>query len=489
MKSIPHLKTYITGFALGIFFLYNLSIDLIQYNNFPLMGDMTESVLPLPNMEKVMQDPFGIETIVSKEYTHNPNRFFSHWFLNKAFRIFPQAFQLGLSPIDSVYATSALCKLLFQLSLVLLICYTIAGRISKALLLPAILLIPLFQTKGLVQYIGLVDPSIAYTFFYILPTLFIILYFLPLIQNYYHNKEIVYSWKTALPLLILAILASFSGPLNPGIALIVTLILVFQKLISSFAKAREFSFFYRIVQAIRSVPGSYYYYLLPISLLSLYSLYLGTFNSAKFWETLPLSEMYQRLPQGLFLTFIETPWFFLLGFIASVNIYLIVRQENPTAESQKIIATFKWVALFAAIYILLLPLGGYRSYRPFIIRYDTFMPVTILIFFTFVLSTNYVLTQFKFQRGRIWYVSTLAIILLVFTINDIPDITQNDCERAALEVIAQSPEEEVILSHNCGITSWETIHKPEDSYYNGQMLYLWNITDKPKTFYYIPPAE
>lgn len=54
---------------------------------------------------------------------------------------------------------------------------------------------------------------------------------------------------------------------------------------------------------------------------------------------------------------------------------------------------FKWIGVFSLFYILLLPLGGYRDYRPNVLRHDTILPITLSLIFVlvkqlFILSIN-----------------------------------------------------------------------------------------------------
>ena len=60
-----------------------------------------------------------------------------------------------------------------------------------------------------------------------------------------------------------------------------------------------------------------------------------------------------------------------------LNIFFILRKKQ-NENGKKLISRVKWIALFALIYILILPLGGYREYRPNIIRGDTLLILYIL---------------------------------------------------------------------------------------------------------------
>jgi hypothetical protein len=63
-------------------------------------------------------------------------------------------------------------------------------------------------------------------------------------------------------------------------------------------------------------------------------------------------------------------------------------------KGKKMIRILMWIGIFTFMYIMLLPFGGYRPYRPRIIRYDTFMPVTIALIYYFGASTYFINPSF-----------------------------------------------------------------------------------------------
>ena len=172
---------YLLYIGLLIFILFNLSNSFKQYYAATLDGDVVESVLPYSGIQKTFDDPTGIKTIINKDNHHNPNRFFSHYFLHKTFRVVPPIFQKFVDPVESVYYTSACSKLVMQLIILLLLATIICGAInifSLKFISTAAILIPFFQTNGwrLVCEIGIIDRSVSYCFFYTLPLIFLLLY-------------------------------------------------------------------------------------------------------------------------------------------------------------------------------------------------------------------------------------------------------------------------------------------------------------------------
>jgi len=219
------------------------------------------------------------------------------------------------------------------------------------------------------------------------------------------------------------------------------------------------------------------------SALSIYSLVLGMFNSQNDITHISLLELYSRIPQGLF-TLISTKlgWPILITFII-VNIILIKR-GSQSKERQQILILFKWILFFAFIYILLLPLGGYRWYRPNAIRYDTFLPVTLACIWVFARSSYYLLNELKSQKKTIYTIFITGFVLF-FSINDNTNFGDTSCEIEQLKRLSSSSENPVVLPDHCTVLSWEIIKDPADSKLQGELIYHWNITSEPKTYYQV----
>jgi hypothetical protein len=79
----------------------------------------------------------------------------------------------------------------------------------------------------------------------------------------------------------------------------------------------------------------------------------------------------------------------------------------------------------------------------------------------------------------------ISLILLFFIYKDKIYIF-NECEKASLYTIANSTGDVVILDNDCSVVGWGAIYTPEGSKDYAELLYLWNITDKPKLYYNRP---
>ena len=178
--------------------------------------------------------------------------------------------------------------------------------------------------------------------------------------------------------------------------------------------------------------------------------------------------------------FTQKVGFPLLLSMIILNLILINRQQK-TEESKRILFFLKWIGVFILIYVLLLPLGGYREYRPNIVRRDTFLPVTLCIFYTYGMTSFFLIKNFISKNKR-WYISLLVIIGLIFTSVDIPNFEHNKCERNALEKISKSKNEVVELDNDCFVMTWIKVDKPEFTSTNSKMLQIWNITKEPRLY-------
>jgi hypothetical protein len=166
-----------------------------------------------------------------------------------------------------------------------------------------------------------------------------------------------------------------------------------------------------------------------------------------------------------------------------INAFLLKKVQ--TYESAKLLNLFRWIGIFCLVFTLLLPFGGYRPYRPLIIRYDTIMPVTIALIYIFTVSSFYLInhTEGKSEKK---FLSYIVLILLVFTVADFKGLGKNRCEKEAFQKMATSPEKIVQLPKDCFIMNWENISDYRQSENRAELIYRWNITPEKKLFYNLP---
>jgi hypothetical protein len=241
------------------------------------------------------------------------------------------------------------------------------------------------------------------------------------------------------------------------------------------------NFFSRISHAIQNIPNEILFYLIPICIFSLYSLFLGKFNSVDLYNKMPLLDLYSRLPKGIYYSFTQKLGFPILFLILTINT-LIIYFKYRTPEGKKLLKLFKWIGFFALVYILLLPLGGYRSYRPYILRYDTIIPITLSLMFIFAKTTIFILNNSQ-RKQKYWYIPLVIFVLFVFANADEPEFDKNSCERNAILQIANSKEKIVKIDDNCTVLSWIIIDNPQQSELNTKLLKIWKIIDEDKLYY------
>lgn len=473
------------GFILMLgFLLLDLGYSFQQHLAQPLDGDMAWNLLPAAEVQPILESPFGLLAIQGETYA-NPNRFFCHWSFREYLTEVPHFLQQWVEPVDSVYLACALAKLAIQLGVLVLLACLITGHFKFwhfDFLLAAVLVTPFFQTNGYRTYMGIIDPSTTYTFFYALPCLVLLVYLVPFFWQLFHGRRLLKAGWLKLVWLFWAIVVCLSGPLNPGVVLTAVLLLGIQHLRTNWSRSEKGGGLGKMKSLVAFAPHYWWFFLVPISLLAVYSLWLGSFNSLSIANKVPVVELYAKLPAGVYYQFTQKLGFPVLLLAIGINIWLI-KTKFKGEKKQRILSLFQWVGLFCLCYLLLLPLGGYRDYRPLVLRYDTIMPVTIALMLLFGISSHYLLHQFR--DGSSWrYGVFIVTIAAIFTFADEPEFDNNFCERNALAVIAASTESVVILEEDCSVLDWETIQSPERSQENGRLLTVWGITERDKLYYY-----
>lgn len=483
-KQTANMNKRLLYFLLLALLLADIGYSFIQHINQPLDGDMAWNIVPADDVKPIFEHPLGIATILNNQTYANPNRFFCHWIYREYLIKVPLELQKLVNPIDSVYLACAISKIVLQVLLIILLAMAITGTknmLRTDFMIAAVLVTPLFQTNGYRSYMGIIDPSTTYTFFYALPCAILLLYLLPIILQYYHGQKPSGSLFMKILWIPLAFIVCLSGPLNPGVVLIFSMLIILTNLAGNYRLSTQQGMIKKVTEAITLIPKNYWFYLMPVGLLSLYSLFLGRYNSITIDTMIPLSEMYSKLPAGIYYQFTQNLGFPVLFITLAINM-IMINKKYKTAEGKKILNIFKWIGLFALCYFLLLPLGGYRDYRPYILRYDTIMPVTLSLILIFGVSTLFLIRNMP-GKQKAWYLPVIAGVLLIYTNADNAGFDKNQCERVALKEISQSNEAVIALKHDCSVLDWRKINNPAESTLNGQLLTIWGITQEDKLYY------
>jgi hypothetical protein len=469
---------------LFLFLLADTAYSFLQHYHAAIDGDLAANVLHASDVDKIISDPLGLKVLLHNEVYPNPNRFFAHWTLSEYFRTFPFAFQKFTGAINSIYLSCALIKTIVQALLIFLIAVFVnivmGKRNAKDLLLPAALVAPLFQANGYNRILGIIDPSITYTFFYAMPLCYIIPFFIPYFKAWIKGEQVKLSIFTRLALAVLLFIICFSGPLLTGIMLIVCPLVLLYSMRLNIARGNG-SYLPKAFNAVRSIPKDVLFFFIAGCIMSLYSLYIGGRNVSNFTDTytISLGERFARLPLGLFNILTQKPAFPLLLLAIGINAYII--KKHDTTKGKQLLFMIKCIGIFSLIYILLLPFGGFRSYRPNIVRYDTIMPVTVCLMFFFAASSCYLLSILT--RRKTGYITGIIALLLIFSAVDNPSFRSNQCEKNALEEIARSTQDTVMLASDCTVMAWGPIKDPAASELNAELLQYWGVTEKKKLYY------
>lgn len=472
--------------VLIVLLIADIGYSFLQYYNTPFDGDMAGGIVPAEDVKPILDNPLGFKVFNEQALYPNPNRFFCHWSFYEYFNKVPIFLQNFTNSINSAYLACAIAKILIHVTILFFIGLSISGKVFKLdFILATTLITPLFQANGYRGFIGIIDPATTYTFFYALPTILLLIYFVPLILKYLFGREYKIMKTLRFFWLPLALISSLSGPLNPGISLVVSVLMLSKFMFSNFRTSKGIIWHVRLKHLIKNIPNDYFFYLIPISVFSLYSLYLGKFNSVDLSHEISVWILYTRLPQGIFNIVTMKLAFPVLLSILLVNT-LLIRFLLPTSEGKRILNIFKWIGIFSLVYILLLPLGGYRDYRPNVLRYDTIIPITICLMYVFGKTTVFLFNNIS-AKQKYWYVPLIALIVFIYANSDRLEL-RNKCEKEALVQIANSQEDIVEIQDKCTVLSWNVIEKPQESKMNVELLKIWRIIDKDKLYYYKPPV-
>lgn len=445
---------------------------------------MAPVIIPNVAFNHVMHDPFGIGVILNNETYAAPNRFFAHWTMMKYFRSVPLFLQNFISPLNSVYAACAIAKTVMQLMMILILSSFISGTsriLRKDFLVASVIITPMFQIAGYYETMGIITRSITYSFFYALPIMLLLLFFLSFYLKFSKQKPIVFNPVLKIVLLVLIIFLSFNGPLIQGVILIACPLILFQKFGFHFRNQNENSFFKKVRLSLKKIPVQLVFYLSVFSLLCLYSLYIGTYNSENFEVTVPVTERYLKLLSGLYSYLTDRLGIPLLMLSVLINFFLL-KKFGDKAQTGKILIMMKWICFFIVAYLLLLPLGGFRIYRSNILRFDTAIPITICLIFLFGISTFFLLNNLSGKLRTPFLIYT-SLLLLNFTLVDNSLVWGNYFEREAITQIVNSKKDIVEVAGNTPVMSWENITDYKNSEMNSELLQIWNVTKEKKLYY------
>ena len=462
-----------------VFFLLLIMADLVfsfrQYNNSPVDGDFAYIVLGAAPYDKVLTDPLGISALKGETYAA-PNRYTAHAVMSGYFRNIPLWLQAFVEPIQSLYISIAITKLLVHIALLILLSYfcCLWARFSwKKFLLIAVLLSPFFNyAGGFTYYMAIIDQAITYVMFYALPMALMLLFYLPFFRYYIIGKLPTSKFFILFWLLFLTVMVFF-GPLSAPIFLISSLLILGYGFLKNFFLIYDPDPFKRAWGAFKDIHLALRIIFTSAILLSLYNIGIGTQNIENQWSSLPLEERFALLPKGLYEAFINPSsgllYLTLAVVVNSILLYVFYRRQNRRWFKLTLFLLF-----FCGVYIVLLPLGGYRSYRPLIIRRDTILPIVIILLYIWGSSSALILWQLKKWKQFV-YLMAIAALLVFYTDKDNISGYSNECEKMMINKLAKAEEPCVLLPRECGVLQWSFNTECSDSQNMAQLLEYYHI--------------
>jgi hypothetical protein len=477
-----------------IFIIYN---SFSRYLSFPLDGDLPAIVLPSPVLAPLMNDPFAIKVLLYDSVYANPNRFFAHFFQMEYFKYVPLWlqtmsspielwFQNMSSPIDSIYIACAIAKIFIHISLIYLIAIYVTNKKKiwdTDILLVAAITTPLFQTYGYYVWMAIIDHSITYAFAYGLALVFLVAFFLPFFNMGLGRRDFGLRLYEILFLIILLIINMFNGPLNVPASLIICSGVLSCYFAKNYQFYKEYHLVNRLIISIKYIPKSILYFFSFALLVGIYSYYIGRNNSQNLWESLSILERYRRLPHGFWFQYtfkLGQP--LLIGML--ISNFFIISKLNPSPEARKMLRLLKWFGVLSLVYLLLLPLGGYRAYRENIIRFDTVLPITLISILFYSYSTFYLLKNLA-AKYKFLYSLIIIIVSLVYINADEFFVVKKlgQCEKKSLQILANSTERIVFIDTDCSVLNWGKTLSADASKEKTSLLLHWNVLKEQKLYY------
>ncbi len=475
------MKKSILKIILILLLLIDIVYSFIQHFNMTMDGDMVSIILGYPEL---MKDPFGLGVLLHNKIYGAPNRFFVHAMMRGYFKTAPFLFQYITDPIDSIYLSIAFAKTFIQVFIIWLLASYISGTkniLQEKFLIAAVLITPLFQTAGYNAYMGVICGAPTYAMFYGWTLALLLLFFLPFFEHTIHKKQIRFNNILKVTLLLFTIVLSLSSSIVPGVALIICPMTILYLWKQAFTEFSSMTLFNRIFKSFKTISSQLLFIFSFFCIVSLYSIYIGRNNVDNFLTSVSIIERYMRLPLGVYYIFTQKLGMPLLLFMIILNLFLLSKQEQ-NEETKRIFFHLKWIGIFCTIYTLLLPMGGYREYRPNIIKSDTFLPVILSMFYLYGISTVYLLKNTR-KKFKSIYLTGIIIFLFVFTNSDISSLNENSCERNALQTISHSNEKIVLLNNDCTVMQWSKITDYHNSEGNAELMKYWGITKEKKLYF------
>jgi hypothetical protein len=455
---------------------YEFGFATLQYHHTKIDGDFAGIVLPNEWYARVLKDPLGIDALLKQEKYQATNRFTTHYVMRTYFYHVPLLLQKIVDPIESVFLSITIAKLFIHflfLSVIGLYISILCGFSWRNWILGSIIISPLLIAHGPFEYyMVFMDTTITYAMFYALPIAVLLIYYLPifLITALKKRKATLFLVILYLPISLLMVLF---GPLSAPLILLTNLLILLFITLNFLIQNRINSAWRNVVAFLKK--EKLLILLLSTGLLtSLYSLYIGQFNNENDVCIVPIPQRYEGLIIGMksaFLNYKEG----ILPVLIIIALNFIVLHFNKKSSARNYLLLVS--VIFILLYCILLPLGGCREYRPYILRRDTFLPILAILLILTGYSTLQLFQTVK-RRKAVIIILWLLVAYYYWRYDQMPpNYNDNVREKMNLYQLSKSKEECTILEEDMSIMGWSNFNDCSQSRINSQLIYHYRITD------------
>lgn len=480
----------------GVAILLDLWRTGLWFSQTQIDPDLSRVAGPVQSYAHVLHDPFGFGGLQTGLHYPGAGRAMAH-ITAKAWADHGLGWMhvLVADPVRALYFGLALTAVLVHIGFLVVGCgYLCAYQPMKtrSTVFCALGLSLFVQLASQRFYLGIIDHSMSYTFAYAIPLLALAAFFLPVYRSLLHCGYTP-SLPFAVAMVPLAFYLAFSGPLvQPVVALIVVFLLGTQ------AMRRN-----RLLVHRRLLPG-----VGVLAILSAWGMYVSRFNSES-TTSVTIASRYTLLRHGLFEVLVRpsSPWPLLLA--ALVFLYRFVSRSVENSVRVCLRVHLLVGSGFSVLWLTLLPLGGYRNYRPFILSSVTLLPVTLITVYLFVLllrlafrakitektsasgaafdrcESHVVPTSVDTRRSSRFItlgLSTIVVVMLSLGKLTAPP-PNNACQRATFEQLRDKTGTILPIPRTCPILT-ETVGALDDPDYQQaitKLLRRWRIIEANQT--------
>jgi hypothetical protein len=483
-----------------LLFLLILIPDLrhsqLQFSTTIIDGDLPNIVAPASDYKIVLDNPFGIKALKGGELYPATNRFTAHFVMKTYFDLVPLFFQYWYNPIDSLYHSVTLAKLIMYIGVMFVLAWYV--RVAIGLFwrfqLPIMATITPFLIVGgkYSDFFSFLDYSITYSFFYTLPVLVLLVFAMPYfllwkkgeVEKSQGTSSFLNKSVLSIGALIVIPFLSLFGPLVAPLMVLIVVLFILKFFFGNF----KWSFNSMLIQ-FKKLSKFWSFIGVYILLCAGYSIYLGKFNSENNWCEWTLSNRFERLIKGVKTTFfsIDEIGLFLLIIIL---FFLLLLWKFEMERRRLTLGYFFLISFFVAFYCFLIPLGGCRSYRPEMLRSDVSLPIIL----TFVAYINFMFWRLmllftKEKNYLLIGITISAMVILSAHLFDKDDLPEwgNGNEKQAIWFLRKASEKSiendcVVLPMKTTVLSWSPSQYCQHTTNVANYLYQIKVLKRPILF-------